>query len=153
MSKKALLLISVLALSVMLGAVSAFADDGGSNMAPYVTDDGDTIYGYADGRINATDIVQSVAVYYSHETVVGWDDDTESATYGDVISGIELWALDSEDVGQQVLSVSMAEIAPALASSVDVQIAAANGYSVNYSPTGYFWVTAPDGYTFTWEAF
>ena len=152
MSKKALLLVSVLALSLMLGAVSAFADDGG-NLSAYVTDDGETVYGYADGRINATDIIQSVAVYYSHETVVGWDDDTESATYGEVISGIELWALDSDDVGQQVLSVSLDQITPALSSSVDVQVAAANGYTVNYSPSGYFWVTAPDGYTFIWEAF
>ena len=80
MSKKALLLVSVLALSLMLGAVSAFADDGG-NLSAYVTDDGETVYGYADGRINATDIIQSVAVYYSHETVVGWDDDTESYSH------------------------------------------------------------------------
>ena len=35
---------------------------------------------------------------------------------------------------------------------LDVQIAAANGLTLNYSPSAdAFWVTAP-GYSFAWEA-
>ena len=155
MTKKGLLTISLLIALLALGAVSVLADDAPTdNMCPmYSEDDETTVMGYCDGRINATDIVQPVAIYYDYETVMGWDDDDECATYKDVVCGIELWEISSESVGQLVLHVGMDVVGPALTSTTDLQLASANGYTVNYSGTGYFWVTAPNGYTFTWKAF
>ena len=155
MSKRGLLTITLLIALLAFGAASALAEDtSGDTMCPMYSEDDDmTVMGYCDGRINATDIVQPVAIYYDYETIKGWDDDDECATYKDVVCGIELWAISSESVGQLVLNVGMDVIGPALMSTTDMQLASANGYTVNYSATGYFWVTAPNGYTFTWKAF
>jgi hypothetical protein len=152
MFKKIWLVVLVGALVLMVGAVNVFADgDSTAGCTFYNEDEGVTVVGYCDGRINAFDIAQPVAIYYSYDTVQALDD--EGNTYlTDVVSGIELWAIDADGNGQRAMWVPLANITPAFSASSDVQIAAAHGMSLNYSPSAHaFWVTAP-GYSFAWQA-
>jgi hypothetical protein len=151
MSKKLVLVLSVLALVLAFGAVNVFADDGTTPRPVYNADEDVWTSGYADGRLNAYDIAQPVAVYYTYETVTAWDSDGE-AYLTNVVTSLQLWAIDGDGVGQMALSVPAAQLNAAVAAGQNVQIAAANGYAVNYSASGYFWMTAPSGYSFTWEA-
>jgi hypothetical protein len=152
MFKKAGLILSIGVLVCVLGAASALASDASGEICTfYNADEGVTVSGYCDGRINAFDIAQPVAIYYSYDTVQAVND--EGNTYlTDVISGIELWSIDADGNGQLALSVPLASITPAFSATSNAQIAAANGLSLNYSPAAHaFWVTAP-GYSFSWEA-
>jgi hypothetical protein len=151
MFKKIWLIVLVGTLVVIAGAASVFAgDDSTESCTFYNEDEGVTVPGYCDGRINAFDIAQPVAIYYSYDTVQALDD--EGSTYlTDVVSGIELWTIDADGNGQLALWVPLANITPAFSATTDVQIAAAHGITLNYSPAAHaFWVTAP-GYSFSWE--
>jgi hypothetical protein len=153
MFKKMLLIVSVFAFVLAFGATAAFAgdDDAGDCPLVYSEDYGIWVPGYCDGRINAFDIAQPVAIYYSYDTVQALDDDGNAYTTN-VVSGIELWVIDAEGTGQLVVWAHLPEIEQAFSATADVQIAAADGVTLNYSPsTHMFWVTAP-GYSFSWEA-
>ena len=153
MFKKVSLIVSVCALVFVFGAANVFADDSSAAQSCmfYNADYGTTVAGFCDGRINAFDMTEPVAIYYSYDTVQAVDDDG-NAYWADVIGGIEVWAIDGDGVGQPVMSVPLTQITPALSATSDVQIAAANGITLNYSPSANaFWVTAP-GYSFAWEA-
>lgn len=143
--------LAVVAVSV-LGAASAFADGDETSGCMFYNEDEDVwIAGYCDGRLNAFDIAQPVAIYYSYDTVLATDEDG-NPYWTDVVDAIEIWVIDSEGVGQLALRVPAAQIAPAFNAISDVQIAAVNGITLNYSPSAdAFWVTAP-GYSFVWEA-
>ena len=151
MSKKLVLVLTVLALVLSFGAVNVFADGGTDPHQVYVPDDGIWTSAYTDGRLNAYDINQPVAVYYTYNTVTAWDSD--GVAYAtNVVSGLQLWAIDGNGVGQMALNVPAAQLNAAVAAGQNVQIAASNGYTVNYSATGYFWISSPSGYSFTWAA-
>jgi len=153
MFKKIWLVALVSVLGLVGGVSNAFADDDSTTGCVfYNEDEGVPVIGYCDGRINAFDIAQSVAIYYRYETVSALDD--EGNTYlTDVVSGIELWAIDADGNGHLALWVPRASITSAFSASHDVQIAAANGLTLNYSPSAHaFWVTGPGGYSFVWEA-
>jgi len=151
MSKKLVLVLSVLALVLAFGAVNVFADDGTTPRPVYNEDEGVWTSGYQDGRLNAFDIDQPVALYYTYDVVTAWDSD--GVAYAPhVVTSLQLWAIDGDGVGQMVLNVPAAQLNAAVAAGQNAQIAAANGYAVNYSTSGYFWMTAPSGYSFTWEA-
>jgi hypothetical protein len=147
MLKKVLLTTSVLVAVFVLGAVNVFADNSSPvNCRVYNEDDDMYAPGYCDGRLNAFDIDQPVAIYYTYETGTLMDDDG-NAYIADVVTGIQLWAIDSEDVGQLVLNVPLSQI------TASTNAVSANGYTVSYSPAaGTYTVVAPNGYTFSWEA-
>ncbi len=151
MSRKLVLIVSVFALVFAFGAVNAFASGGSDPHQVYVPSNGTWTSAYTDGRLNAFDINQSVAVYYTYNTVMAWD--ANGVPYDThVVSGLQLWAIDGDGVGQMVLNVPAAQLNAAVAAGHDAQIAASNGFTVNYSATGYFWISSPSGYTFTWAA-
>jgi hypothetical protein len=109
----------------------------------------------ADGRLNGFDLAAPAAVYYKYDSV------TKDGLDYDVLRGIELLAIQKDtNNGQMALSATVAEITKAIeqaqASKKPVTIAQKNGYSLNYSPSGWFWVATPPDqegktYSFQWE--
>ncbi len=113
---------------------------------------------FNDGRINAYDAGAPVAVFDTYVDMPVVDADGLPTTET-VIDGIQLlrWNNDAENT-TQVLDVSRADIEKAIAKSTksDFTIANVNGYTLNYSQSGWFWVTTPPDaegkvYTFTWQ--
>jgi len=106
---------------------------------------------YCDGRLNSGDIAAPIAVYYTWKSGSVVNDDGETIIQ-DVISGIEIWAINYEtSAGTLVLNVPVSQINAALSAKSEVQIAANGAYTLNYSPAAdAFWVTGPD-YSFAWE--
>lgn len=147
MLKKVLLTASIAAVVLVFGAVNVFADNTSPiNCQVYNEDDDMLAPGYCDGRLNAFDIDQPVAIYYTYEQGQLVDDDGNPYTT-DVVSSIDLWAPDSDGAGQLVLSVPIEQI------TGTQNTVSRSGYTVSYSPVAKtFTVTAPNGYTFTWKA-
>jgi len=160
MVKKVLLIVSVCALVAVFGAANVFADDGEDECPPTYNEDlGVWVNGYCDGRLNAFDIVQSVAVYYDHAVVttstLKEDEDGEEyweQSAEEVISAIDVWGVTADGVGYQALVVPAAAVEAAKLAGVDAVLGSAHGITLGYSPSGYLWVSGPDGYTFVWEA-
>jgi hypothetical protein len=147
MLKKVLLTASVIVIVFVVGAVNVFAEDTNPALCRVYSED-DEMYApaYCDGRLNGMDIDQPVAIYYTYEMGTLYDDDGYPYTT-DVVTGIQLWAIDSEGVGQIVLNVPLAQL------TGSPHVVNASGYTVSYSPAaGTYTVAAPNGYTFTWEA-
>jgi len=153
MYKKVLFIVAVCVFVLSSGAVNVFAAEGDSADCQFYNADEDVwVPGYCDGRINALDIDQTVAIYYDYETVQALDSNGFPYTTN-AVSEIQLWAVDGDNVGHPVLLVSDEAINAAMASTSTVQVASHNGYTLNYAPaTNTFWITAPDGYSFTWAA-
>jgi len=159
MFKKVMLAAVVIAVVMGLGGTAAFADDGGGCPATYSEDYGTYVQGFCDGRVNAFDMTASAVVYYDYKTIAtvntitdadgtitGYEDST-----ADVVSAVEIWVIDGDGIGQPALTVPVETINAAIARGVDAQIAAGNGVSLNYSAWGALWISAPGGYTFSWE--
>ncbi|WP_162909210.1 hypothetical protein [Aggregatilinea lenta] len=136
----AMVMVVALALGV---ATSAFADGDTDSYGAVIE----------DGRLNKTDLSAPLAVYYSTEEMLGYDEDLDWNYTYDVITGIELWALDSDSNGYLAYSVTLDQINTALAASSSDYVVFQHGdYSIGYSESGWYWVTGPNGYEFTWEA-
>lgn len=155
MFKKGLLVVSEVVLVLAFGLTNVFADDDGTESCPAIyNEDTETWTSdyFCDGRLNAFDVTQTAAVYYSYGLEQAWTDDGD-AFWLETPDGITIWTIDSEGVGQLALWVPLAEITPAMSAATDVQIAAGNGVTLNYSPAAdAFWMTGPGGYAFVWEA-
>lgn len=143
---KQLGLVVVLVLSLMLGAVAVQASD-----------DTPLIPSFNDGRLNAFDAGAPLILYYTHDTVATVDDNGLPTEY-EVFSGIEVlrWDNDTES-SSLVMQISADELKDAIANTTeDSLIAEVNGVTLNYSASGWLWVTsAPDSegkvYSFSWE--
>lgn len=148
MVKKTIL--TLFALMVMV--VSAF----GATIAS-ADDDDDATKSFEDGRLNSVDYDAPVFVYYAYETVEIEDENGDLIDV-DEVSAIELWGVKSEtNNGYLALSISVEDINAVVesANGEDTLIAEADGFTLNYSQYGYFWVTGQkvDGssYSFLWE--
>ena len=139
-----LLLILVLA----MGAFAVQADDTSDTPPP----------SFYDGRLNAYDTGAPVAVFYTRDEIPAVDSDG-LATTETTVNGVQLLAWDNgSESSHQVLYVSRDAIEKAIAKHTkgDFTITSENGYTLNYSQSGWFWITtAPDSeskvYTFTWQ--
>jgi hypothetical protein len=81
-----------------------------------------------------------------------WYDDGTQA-WQDVITGVELWGyVPGHDDPVRVAFVSVDQIKAAVTANggADTILAEGDGYAFGYSATGWFWVTAPNGYSFVW---
>lgn len=158
MFKKFMLVAVVVAVMMGIGGTAVFADDD-EGCPPVYSEDYDVwVYGFCDGRINAFDMTQSAAIYYTYTaeaTVNKITDEDGNVTYEnsstDVVSGVDIWTVNSDSEGQRALYVPVETIDAAIAAGVDAVIAQGNGVSLNYSAWGALWISAPGGYTFTWE--
>jgi hypothetical protein len=147
---KSVLLVSILAMVLVGGAISVFAEEPVPNCQITNTDEGLTVPAYCDGRINAFDIAQPVAIFYTVEDTEAINDDGEAYTTQQ-ITGIEVWGVDGDSNGYLALWVGIDAINAALVSDGNVQLGSAYGVTLTYVPAvEMFWVTAP-GYDFTWD--
>ncbi|MBI1281260.1 MAG: hypothetical protein GC179_24245 [Anaerolineaceae bacterium] len=150
MSKKKLGLSMVLSFVLVTGVVAVQAADTSTDTPP--------VPSFNDGRINAYDAGAPVAVFNTHEDIAAVDSEGLPTTET-IISGVQLlaWSSASESA-TQVLDVSRDTIDAAIAKNTtkDFTIAKSNGYTLNYSQSGWFWVTTPPDsegkvYTFSWQ--
>ncbi len=141
----------VLAFVLAMSAFAVRADDPTTPVFPLPSFD--------DGRINAYDPGAPVIVFET-QTEVPIVNDNGVPTTANVVDGVQLlsWSADA-GTATEVLNVSAEDIDAAIAknkSAVDTfTIAKANGYTLNYSQSGYLWISAPPDfegkvYTFSW---
>ncbi|MBI1280522.1 MAG: hypothetical protein GC179_20535 [Anaerolineaceae bacterium] len=149
MSKKlglSLLLVFVLA----MGAVAVEASNTPDTTLPPPS--------FTDGRLNSYDTGAPVIIYETHKNIPVLDSEGLVGT-ATVIDGVQLLAWSgASDSAKQVLDVSVDKINAAIAKNKKptFTIAQANGYALNYSNSGWFWVTTPPDaegkvYTFQWQ--
>lgn len=157
MYKKVTLIVAVFALMLASGAVNVFAAGNASThqCPPMYNADSNTVTDayFCDGRLNAYDLTESVAVYYAYSAVPVFNVVTATQQMTNVVTAINFWTIDGDGVGQLALSVPASQIDPALSATAPTQIATANGVTLDYSPaTHMFTVLGPRGYSFSWEA-
>jgi hypothetical protein len=138
----------ILAFVLAVGAFAVQASDTSDSLPP----------SFDDGRLNAYDSGAPVAVFYTRDEIATVDSDG-LATTETVVNGIQLLAWDGgSESARQVLDVSRDAIEQAIAKNTkaDFTVAKANGYTLNYSQSGWFWITTPPDsegkvYTFSWQ--
>ena len=148
MSKK-LGLSLLLSFVLVTGVVAVQAADTSTDTPP--------VPSFTDGRINAFDAGAPIAVFNTRDEIATVDADGLPTTET-VVSGIQLLAWNNTtESSSQVLDVTRAAIEKAIAKNTksDFTIAKSNGYTLNYSQSGWFWVTTPPDsegkvYTFSW---
>ncbi|MBN1563448.1 MAG: hypothetical protein JXA10_06405 [Anaerolineae bacterium] len=155
MVKKTLLLLTVFTVVLMSGAISAFADDTGTDCQVYNADEDVSVPAYCDGRINAYDIMQPVAISYTTAAGTALNDDGEEYPT-EVITGIALWGVDDDSNGYLAFWVGIDDINAAMTAAqvtnTNVTLGEAYGLILTYVPAAdMFWVTGP-AYSFTWDA-
>ncbi len=150
MSKKKLGLGLLLSFVLVTGVVAVQAADTSTDTPP--------VPSFHDGRINAYDAGAPVAIFDTRTDIPAVDANGLPTTET-VVSGVQLlaWSNASESASQ-VLDVSRDTIDAAIAKNTtkDFTIAKSNGYTLNYSQSGWFWVTTPPDlegkvYTFSWQ--
>ena len=150
MSKKKLGLGLLLSFVLVTGVVAVEAADTTSDTPP--------VPSFHDGRINAFDAGAPIAIFNTRTDIPAVDANGLPTTET-VVSGVQLLAWNGgSDSASQVLDVSRDAINKAIAKNTtkDFTIAKANGYTLNYSQSGWFWVTTPPDsegkvYTFSWQ--
>ena len=150
MSKKKLAVGLLLSFVLVTGAVAV--------EAATPTDDTPPAPSFHDGRINAFDAGAPVAIFDTHSDIPTVDVNGLPTTET-IVSGVQLLAWNgASDSASQVLDVSRDTIDKAIAKNgtKDFTIAKDNGYTLNYSKPGWFWVTTPPDsegkvYTFSWQ--
>lgn len=148
MLKRVSLVLSVLMLAALAGTVLA---DDGSDGTFKTTHDGDELVGsYTDGRINAYEVVSPVAIYYTY----GPEYVTADGSRVHDINGIQVLTVNQANgEGTEAFSVSLPDIQKAIADAAgkDVVVASGSGYTLNHSASGWYWLTGPNDYSFTWS--
>jgi hypothetical protein len=120
---------------------------------------------FMDGRVNATDIGAPIVVFYKNQSIpVMNPDGTRAWANGQPVweqkpVALEVLAVRPEGKVDLAVSATVEQIKAAItaAESGENQVIAQNGpVTLNYSPSGWFWVQGQyaDGkpYTFQWEA-
>jgi hypothetical protein len=162
MFKKSVLVATLLISMLLLVGVPAVLAQGGELVRVLDKDSGNWVTCFGDGRLNGCKLDAPVAIFYSSTSApvrdangqIKWSSDG-SMVYADELTGIEMWGLASGYSNLiKVISITKAEICARIAAAggADTVLAEGHGYTLGYSATGYFWVLAPDGYSFTWKA-
>jgi hypothetical protein len=135
-------------MAVALMALSAAVASADDKVIQVDTDYG-TFPAIADGRINGFDIGAPAVVYYTYA------DGKEPGTDGAIPTGIVVLGINQEsNNGYPVLEATSDDIASFLDGSITSL--SDNGYTLNYTDSGWFWISTPadsEGkvYTFSWE--
>ncbi len=135
-------------MTVALMVVSAAVVSADDKVVQIDTDYG-TFPAIADGRINGFDIGAPAVVYYNYA------EGKAAGTDGAIPNGIVLLAVNQEsNNGYPVLEATSDDIASFLDGSITSL--SDNGYTLNYTDSGWFWISTPadfEGktYTFAWE--
>jgi hypothetical protein len=138
----------------LLAAAPVLAQGGGQGggQGCWVQDkQGHQIACFCDKRLNATDIMAPVAIYYRLEDRQ-LRDKNNKAYNAKVPVGIELWSINSQGVGQKTAYIPYADFQAALSAAADSTFYSSGGLTLGYSVGAKsFWFSAP-GYSFVWKA-
>lgn len=147
MLKRISVLLSVVVLAALVG--SALADDDTGSFK--TTHDGDQLVGlYTDGRINNAEVVAPVAIYYTYGPEYVSPDNSRIHD----VNGITVLTINqATGEGTPAFTVSLPDLQKAIAAAngADTVVASGEGYTLNHSGSGYYFLTGPNGYTFTWS--
>ena len=145
--------LSFILLLVVLAAVvvTVAAKESDPPSIPVETEDYGTVMAINDGRLNGVDVAAPVAVFVQHVTL----EDPEDGHFYQKDAAYELLAIDPKtNGGYLVLRATADDIQQLMTGKIDM--IESNGYTLEYSPSDWFWVTAPadkEGkvYSFQWQ--
>jgi hypothetical protein len=151
MSRKlAFVLLFVLFVLVIVPVV---AKEGTPPSIPVQTKDYGVEMAINDGRLNGLDVAAPVAVYVAHQTV--FEPDPKHNHFTEIDTAYELLAIDPKsNNGYLVLRATADDVQKLMKG--EVPSIESNGYTLNYSPSDWFWITAPPDkegkvYSFKWQ--
>jgi hypothetical protein len=108
---------------------------------------------FQDGRINAFDMTEPAAVYYTYITAM-LPDQNGVLQLQQVVSGIDVWVLDGDNVGQRDFWVPASTISAAMASSqATTVLGSGQGMTLSYTRASNMFTISGRGYTFSWTAY
>jgi hypothetical protein len=142
-----MVLFALFALVMVVGVSAVMADDSSDNPKPV----------FNDGRLNAFDAGAPIALYYTYDeqhSVASDGSDVKT----EVLSGVEALAWDNQTgTSSLALNATVDQINQVTATCTsNCVVAESNGYTLNYSASGWLWVTTPadsEGktYSFQWQ--
>jgi hypothetical protein len=147
-----LAVVAVLALS----ATAVFA--AGNTPNPHPGQDYNSTYNvwvpaFQDGRINAFDMTEPAAVYYTYANQMVTDQSGVTQLQP-VITGISVWVIGADSIGQQAFVVPISTINAAMASShATTVLGSGQGMTLTYTKASNAFTLSGLGYTFSWTAF
>lgn len=118
---------------------------------------------FKDGRLNAADLAAPVVVYYDYteKPVLNPNGQQAWGTHGDllfqkVVTGIDVVPINLQNgLIESAFHVTTTQLDKAIQAGKNMVLATDGGISLNYSDTGWFWVSAPDKggktYSFQWQ--
>jgi hypothetical protein len=140
--------------TLALSATAVYA--AGNTPNPRPGDDYNSTYNvwvpaFQDGRINAFDMTEPAAVYYTYTNAMV-PDQNGVLQLQQVVSGIDVWVLDGDNVGQRDFWVSADTINAAMTSSHDVTVlGSGQGMTLSYTRSSNIFTLSGRGYTFSWS--
>lgn len=150
MTKKLAIFVAIVAL-LAVGASSVYAAPPKNEHPGQVFNStlGIWVPAFGDGRINAFDMTEPVAVYYNYGNAeVQAADGTMQLTQ--IVTGIDVWYIDSLSEGQFDFMVTAAQIAAARTASHATTLGTGHGFTLSYDPATTSFTISGDGYSFTW---
>jgi hypothetical protein len=108
---------------------------------------------FQDGRINAFDMTEPAAVYYTYGTTLIPDQNGVLQSQ-QTVSGIDVWVVDGDSVGSEAFWVSASTINAAMASShATTVLGSGQGMTLTYTKSSNMFTISGRGYTFSWAAY
>jgi hypothetical protein len=162
LKKVAFVTIAVVVMLLGVSVVAAGGTTGGQLVPVYVKGVGNTpdawINCFNDGRINPCQVDAPAAIFVQHRNVQATDANGRlrfnrdgTPMYRQEHTRIEVYGIVPGGGMQKVADVPVEQIRAAVASGQDTILSQDDrGYTLGYSARGYFWLTAPNGYSFTW---
>jgi len=106
---------------------------------------------FQDGRINAFDMTEPAAVYYTYTNQM-LPDQNGVLQLQQVVSGIDVWVVDGDSVGNEAFWVPASTINAAMASSRAVTtLGSGQGMTLTYTKASNTFTISGRGYTFSWS--
>jgi hypothetical protein len=139
-------------------ALSATAVYAAGNTPKHPGDDYNSTYNtwvpaFQDGRINAFDMTEPAAVYYTYTNAM-LPDQNGVLQSQQVVSGIDVWVLDGDNVGQRDFWVPASTINAAMASTqATTVLGSGQGMALSYTRASNTFTISGRGYTFSWTAY
>ncbi len=147
-------------LVVLLAVTTPVLAQGGGKITHEYNEDLDAMLPlFDDGRLNAYDIDAPIAVFYDTdsrprlEANGNWVWKDNMIVYDEFVVSLDLYArLSGSDSFQKIMCCPIEELnAQVAAATHDLVLMEREGYRLGYSVSGYFWVSAPNGYFFAWK--
>lgn len=158
MLRKGLVVLVIMGL-LLVGATTVLAQGGGKITHEYNEDVDAMLPLFDDGRLNAYDIDAPIAIFYDTDSTPrleangNWVWKDNMIVYDEFVVSLDIYArLPGSASFQKVMCCPIEELnAQVDAATQDLILMEREGYRLGYSVSGYFWVSAPNGYFFAWQ--